>query len=170
MPPKLFLKTWNYLYRSFCMVILIRCSSLFSVSLVSRARPLCSHGEPLPALRGPHRGGETLLRQKMVNFKFHPQNRHLSVSSEISHIAWLQLVPPLDGHIAMGFEWLWSLFGLQKIFSNHFYGSLFLSGLQKEIFPRSHWISAGAWSHHKNTCPEVVDALEPVLHSAVMQR
>nr|XP_046241502.1 sin3 histone deacetylase corepressor complex component SDS3 isoform X2 [Scatophagus argus] len=36
------------------------------ISVVSRARPLRSHGEPFPALRGPYRGGETLLRQKMV--------------------------------------------------------------------------------------------------------
>ncbi|XP_062307101.1 sin3 histone deacetylase corepressor complex component SDS3 isoform X3 [Osmerus eperlanus] len=38
-----------------------------SVPVHSRAPAHHTHGDPLTALRGPHRGGETVLRQKMVS-------------------------------------------------------------------------------------------------------
>lgn len=62
----------------FCVAAVFTCFnppslSPTSIPFISRASAHHSHGEPLTALRGPHRGGQTLLRQKMVCPVFHLQ-------------------------------------------------------------------------------------------------
>lgn len=96
--------SWKLFEQSFSMVVLIRCSICFSVSIISRACPIHSHGEPLPALWGPHWRRKALLWQKMVNLIF-----NLQKPENID-------VLPLDGNIAMGWMTL--------VFERHFIISL----------------------------------------------